>query len=274
MGEIVVAAAASHAPGITGMREAADPEQASRFYAGMEKLHEAFEKARPDVIIEISNDHLYNFYLNNMPSICIGTGTAHKGPYEGGWMGLDPVTLQGHPDLAQALLRQCLDEGLPLAFSEELAIGHAELVPLHFITPKMDVPVIPIMVNDFVDPLPPLRALSRLGEVIRKVVEARPRGERIGIVGTGGLSHWVGIPGMGRVNPDFDQRFLDDVEHSRVGRVLEYTQAEIDSAGNGANEIRNWVTVMAALPEVRGEVAAYEPIVPWITGCAGVIWSS
>ena len=271
MGEIVIAAGASHAPGITGMPEAADPEQSSRFYAGMERMRQAFEKAKPEVIIEISNDHLFNFYLNNMPAICIGTGQKHTGPYEP-WIGMDQRTLTGHPDLARDLLVAALDEGLPLSFSEELYFGHAELVPLHFLTPKMDIPVIPIMINDFVNPLPPLRAAYRLGQVIRQVVEGRPKGERVAVVGTGGLSHWVGVPEMGKVNSNFDQRFLDELEHAHASGILEYTQNEIDAAGNGAHEIRNWIGVMGAMPEARVEVLTYEPIVPWVTGCAGVVW--
>jgi protocatechuate 4,5-dioxygenase, beta chain len=41
----------------------------------------------------------------------------------------------------------------------------------------------------------------------------------------------------------------------------------LKEAGNGAIEIKNWICAMAALPEAQGITIAYEPVVPWITGC-------
>ena len=82
MGEIRVGAALSHAPGITGWPDRADSQQASRFYAGIEKIRRAFEEAKPDVILLVCNEHFVNFYLNNMPAICVGIGESHFGPVE------------------------------------------------------------------------------------------------------------------------------------------------------------------------------------------------
>ena len=61
MDESVVGAAASRAPGITDMPEAA-VEQATRVYAGMGQIQRAFEEVQPDGIIKILNEHLVYFY--------------------------------------------------------------------------------------------------------------------------------------------------------------------------------------------------------------------
>lgn len=273
MGEIVLAIGASHAPGITGYPERADPEQVSRFLAGMEAARRALEEAQPDVIIEISNDHLRNFYLQNMPAICIGTATSYEGPWEEQrFVGITKTTVPGHRELAKAILQEGLNRGFDLAFSEDLELGHAEMVPLHFLTPEWNIPVVPIMVNDIVEPLPLPRRVYQLGGLIRDVVAARPKGERVAVVGTGGLSHWVGTPETGRINVEFDERFLETAERGRGDVLAEWTSYDIGKGGNGAHEVRNWIAAMGTIPGVRGEVTTYEPVEPWITGCGVIIW--
>ena len=46
--------------------------------------------------------------------------------------------------------------------------------------------------------------------------------------------------------------------------------AQSDNAGNGGQEIRNWIALLGAVPGWKGEVLAYEPVPEWITGCATV----
>jgi 2,3-dihydroxyphenylpropionate 1,2-dioxygenase len=86
MGRIVVAAAMSHAPGILAFKDQADPEQAKRFYEGMDRIASEVQAAQPDVIIAVTNEHFANFYLNNVPALCVGTAPSYRGPVEP-WMG-------------------------------------------------------------------------------------------------------------------------------------------------------------------------------------------
>lgn len=273
MGEIVVGVASSHAPGITGQPDLADPEQVSRFYAGMEKLHQAVMEAQPDIIIEIANEHFVNFYFNNMPAICVGTGASHFGPIEPeAFLHIPKRTVPGHPEFAKALVREALNSGFDLAFAEELLLDHGTMTPLHFIDPESRIPVVPILVNNIAEPMPTPGRIYQLGRLIRRVIESRPKGEKVALIGTGGISHWVGTPEMGRINVEFDERFLENIERGRGEAISEWTPEEIGQGGNGAHEIRNWIAVMGAFHGARGEVAAYEPVVPWVTGCGAVIW--
>jgi hypothetical protein len=248
-------------------------EQGSRYYAGMEKLRKAFEEAQPNLIIEIANEHFVNFYLNNMPAICVGTGGAHYGPVEPeSWLGIKPRMVPGQPQFAQDLVREAYAGGFDVAFSEELALDHGTMVPLHFITPDTRIPVVPIIVNNIAEPMPAPWRLYQLGKLIAQVVENRPKDEKVALIATGGISHWVGTPEMGRINVEFDERFLDHLEHGRGETIAQWTPEEIGRAGNGAHEIRNWITVMGAMARHKAEVASYEAVVPWVTGCGAVIW--
>ena len=88
---------------------------------------------------------------------------------------------------------------------------------------------------------------------------------------TGGISHWVGTPETGRINPDWDHRILDHIARADVAALTRLTWEEIErDGGNGGQEIRNWIALLGAVPGWKGEVLAYEPVPEWITGCATV----
>jgi hypothetical protein len=53
-------------------------------------------------------------------------------------------------------------------------------------------------------------------------------------------------------------------------RMLALSDAEVERAGNGAHEIRSWLTVAGAVPGGPARVLAYEPVPAWVTGM-GVI---
>ncbi len=273
MGEISIGAAISHAPGITGWRSRADSQQADRFYAGAEKVRRALEAAKPDVIVLICNEHFVNFYLNNMPAICVGTGQSHFGPVEPeGWLGIPKRRIPGHPALAGALVREALSSGFDLSFAEELALDHGSMVPLYLVDPETRIPVVPIIVNNVAEPMPLPGRIYQLGTLLRRVVAGRPKGESVAILGTGGLSHWVGTPEQGRIHVGFDESFLELAAQGKGSELARWSPEEIGKGGNGAHEVRNWIGVMGAFPEVKAEVVAYEPVVQWATGCGAIIW--
>ncbi|HXG36194.1 MAG TPA: hypothetical protein VNL15_04430, partial [Dehalococcoidia bacterium] len=241
--------------------------------AGMHRIREEFEKVKPDVIIEVANEHFVNFYLDNMPSICIGTGAQHFGPVEPEfWLKIPQGMVPGHPEFAWDLVRGAINSGFEVSFSEELGLDHGTMMPLHFINPERNIPVIPIILNNVMEPMPLPRRIYQLGNIIRQVVASRPKGEKVAIVGTGGLSHWVGTPEMGLINVEFDEKVLDNIEKGKGENLAEWTPQDYGKGGNGAHEVRNWVAVMGALPGLKGEVMTYEPVVPWVTGSAGVVW--
>lgn len=268
MGDVVVGAGTSHAPTIPFLSQRGDREQASRFYAGLETIQEAFEKAKPDVVIVMSNDHWNTFYVDNLPAICVGLANEHFGPIED-HLGIPQRPFPGHRDLAMELVEEALDSGFGVSSSEGLVLDHGIGIPLHFITPAMDVPVIPILVNNLLDPRPPAKVLYQLGALIQRVVSSRPSGERVALLGTGGLSHSPGesVPGL---NVEFDEWFLDEVEAGRGQRLADMSRHEIARGGTAADELKNWITVMGAMPDVQGEILTYEPIGD--IGHGAVLW--
>lgn len=269
MAELVVAAAASHAPMITGSPESADPGQRERVYAGMAALRAEIEAARPDVVVLCSNEHFTNFFLDNFPPFCVGVGERHAGPAEA-WLRIARGTVPGHPALGRWLVERAYAEDFDPAFSEDLCLDHGIMTVYHLLVPEWTLPLVPIVQNCAVAPMPSLARCYRLGAALRRAIEGWPVPARVALVGAGGLSHWVGMPGMGRINAEFDRFVLDRLAAGRAAELLGLTDADVERGGNGAHEIRSWLTVAGAVADRPARILAYEPVTAWVTGM-GVI---
>lgn len=265
MGTMNYSAAMSHAPGISAFPNAPPLDQRNLYFSAIDEARIALEKAEPDALVVIAPDHFTNFFVDNMPAFCVGLNENYVGPAED-WLRIDKCNVPGARALAKDILNTCFASGIEPAFSEDLRLEHSVMVPLSLLTPKMDIPIVWIMINCQVPPLPPLRRCFELGRAIRRVFDRRDG--RFAILGTGGLSHWPGAPEGGDIDDVFDREFLAMLERGVPEPVLALTNERIDQAGFGAWEVRQWLTVLGAGPERRGRTLAYAAVREWETGCA------
>ncbi|MBI1733964.1 MAG: extradiol ring-cleavage dioxygenase [Candidatus Rokubacteria bacterium] len=273
MADIVAAALTSHAPLITGRPDVARPEQRDRLYAGFQELGRRFAAARPDVLVMFVNDHIQNFSYENIPAFCVGLAESYDAPGPGSatFMRIPARTVRGARDWAQALLERGLAAGFDFAYSYHIESWDEMSVPLSFLDPDGRIPIVPVYTNCAAPPLPSLRRCHDVGALVGSFIRSRPPAERVGIVATGGISHWVGTPETGRIHPEWDHFVLDHVARADLEPLLRLTWDEIErDGGNGGQEIRNWLAALGAAPGWKGEVLAYEPVAEWITGCATV----
>ena len=273
MAEVVAAALTSHAPLITGRPDVARPEQRDRLHAGFAELGRRFAAARPDVLVMFVNDHIQNFSYENMPAFCIGLADAYDAPGPGSarFMRIPARKVRGARDWAHALLERGLAAGFDFAYSYHIESWDEMSVPLSFIDPDGTIPVVPVYTNCAAPPLPSLRRCHDVGGFVGAFIRERRSSERVGIVATGGISHWVGTPETGRIHPEWDHWVLDHVARGDLEPMLRLTWDEIErDGGNGGQEIRNWVGALGVTPGWKGENLAYEPVPEWITGCATV----
>jgi 2,3-dihydroxyphenylpropionate 1,2-dioxygenase len=140
------------------------------------------------------------------------------------------------------------------------------MVPLHFLTPSYDLPIIPANINCQGPPLAPLHRAWVFGQALREAADSVP--ERIALIGTGGISHWPATPDSGKINENWDRQFLDEWSRCDKAAMLSYadSQSYLD-AGQGAFEIRTFMTVSAATEGAPGIVHFYEPIPIFAVGC-------
>jgi len=263
---LVFAGACSHAPGITGRAHMADPDDKATFYEAFDGMREALEATKPDAIIVIAAEHFANFFMNNMPSYCIGMGEEYSGPIEDPeWLGIKRTKVPGNPDLSKRIIEQVLQD-VDVAYAEEWQFDHGIAVPLNFLTPHYDLDVIPVNINCQGPPLTPLHRAYAFGEALRKACDAVP--ERIAIVGTGGISHWPATPDSGKVNEEWDQTFLKEWAANDKDAMLRYTDEEtLRDAGQGGFEIRTFIAISGATAGKTATIHYYRPIPIFAVGC-------
>ena len=263
---LVFAGVCSHAPGITGRSERADPALRDGFYAALDRMRQGLEDARPDALIVIAAEHFANFFMNNMPAICVGMAEHYEGPIEDeAWLRIKRRRIPGAPALSRALIQEVMSD-IDLAYAEEWKFDHGIMVPLHFLTPRYDLPVIPVNINCQGPPLIPPKRAYEFGRSLRRACDARP--ERIALIGTGGISHWPATPDSGRINERWDREFLERFLANRREELIAYRDDETwRDAGQGGFEIRTFIAVAGATEGCTGDLWFYAPIPIFAVGC-------
>jgi 2,3-dihydroxyphenylpropionate 1,2-dioxygenase len=263
---LVFAGVCSHAPGITGRADQADPDIRDRFYAAFDKMRADLETTRPDAIVIIAAEHFANFFMNNMPSFAIGMADHYDGPIEDpGWLGIERRRVPGARGLSERFISRVMDTS-DVSYAEEWKFDHGIMVPLHFLTPRYDLPVIPVNINCQGPPLTPLHRAWAFGEAIRSACDALP--ERIAVVGTGGISHWPATPDSGKINVEWDLDFMDRWCRNDRDALIDYDDSTVYAdAGQGGFEIRTFITVAAAAGSATGTVHFCEPIPIFAVSC-------
>lgn len=243
---LVYAGALSHAPGITGRAHLAnDVAKRDEFYAALEKQRQDVKASGAEALIVIAAEHFGNFFMNNMPAFCIGIGEKYSGPIEDPqWLKIAKTSVPGAPSIARRLTREVM-QTVDTSYAEEWLFDHGIMVPLHFLTPEYDLPIIPVNINCQGPPLTPLHRAWAFGEAIRRAADKIP--EKIAIVGTGGISHWPATPDSGKINEEWDREFLDRLTRFDKNALLSYTDEETyRDAGQGGFEIRTFIAAAAA----------------------------
>jgi hypothetical protein len=131
---------------------------------------------------------------------------------------------------------------------------------------------VPIVINTLAEPQPSVRRCLALGRVVGEVARRSPR--RIGIVATGGMSHDPGERNHGRIDSDFDRRFLDHMARGDIDGLGCYSVADLAAAGAGAIELLGWIALAGALGSFSGDVIFYEAVQPWATGIGAMSFES
>jgi aromatic ring-opening dioxygenase catalytic subunit (LigB family) len=263
---LVFAAVCSHAPGITGRADMADPALRDPFHAAFRKLGEQLRAAEPAAVIVVAAEHFANFFMNNMPSFAIGMADRYAGPIEDpAWLNIAHTHILGDSALSRTLIAEIM-QSVDVAFAEEWNFDHGIMVPLSFLTPAYDLPVVPVNINCQGPPLTPLHRVWAFGEALRRAADSVP--QRIALIGTGGISHWPATPDSGRINEAWDRDFLERWSRNDRSALLSYTdQATYREAGQGGFEIRTFISVAAAA-RGHGTVQHYMPIPIFAVGCS------
>ena len=291
--DVVGAFACSHAALLITRADKAPEAQRRAVYGAFAEMGREIVASKPDGIVIVGTDHGRIYPLSSLPQYTIGVSALARGI---GDAGLPQRDIRIHQAFARQILVGCLDAEVDLAYSESMTIDHSFLAPLLLSIPELDIPIVPLVQNCNAPPLPTLKRSHAVGKALGEAICRAPAG-RVVVIGTGGLSHWVGSPAYqsfmtepagtrlerqkeypltltdtGPVNEDFDRAFIDLICHGKAHQFLQEwdTDRLRTAGGNGAQEVRNWLLIAGVVQDQPARLLAYEAVKEWLTGTAVV----
>jgi 3-O-methylgallate 3,4-dioxygenase len=111
---------------------------------------------------------------------------------------------------------------------------------------RLKLPVIPVILNTFDPPNQPTpRRCVALGNALRELIAEWPQDLRVGVIASGGLSHFV-------VDEALDQHVLAAIRRKDLAALAALDPLQLQA---GSSEIRNWIVVGAMARDLDlGEV--------------------
>lgn len=272
MAELVGVYAASHGPMIVRSWPDLAEHWKAKLTSAFSELGRRIEAARPDVLIEISPDHWVNFFIDNLPGICVGVGETHGGPPEPWLKAFPHREIAGHPPLARHIVETAVAYGFEPSVSYRLTLDHGFCIPLWKAGLETLPAIVPVVINDIEPPLPAVRRCYEWGAMLKDAIASFPGSLRVAVLGTGGLSHSIGEPTMGALDEPFDRECIDHLKAGDPARLIEFLDERLPATGNGAAEIRNWVAAHGAAGGRGFELIQYDPIPELYTGWGIASW--
>src|SRR5439155_15530661 len=156
--------------------------------------------------------------------------------------------------LALHLINSLVDSEFDIASSNGLRPGHGEGHAHAFVRKRLmedpDLPVVPVFLNTYYPPNQPTpRRCYKLGQAIRAAVESYPGDARIGIAGSGGLSHFV-------VDETLDHAVIDACRRNDAEALQSLPRKKLNS---GSSEIRMWICAAGASEHLDVKWSSYVP---------------
>lgn len=234
-------------------------ERYNAAFGAVEELRKKIQAADIDVLIVIGDDQDEVFTLNNTPSFGIYYGETilneKREDLEGKpWFVRaraqrqepdGPVNYPVNSALAKYLIRGLCDKNFDCAamkgFNQGIYEGHA----FSFIHRKYlqgtNLPIVPIFMNTFEDPNQPTpRRCVEIGKALKEVIENYPEDIRVGVLASGGLSHFI-------VEEELDKGILEAIKNKDLETLANIDPKELMA---GSSEIRNWIVTAAAVTDL------------------------
>jgi 2,3-dihydroxyphenylpropionate 1,2-dioxygenase len=272
------------------------------FVRGVVEARSKIEAIAPTALVIFGPDHFRNFFYDVLPPFCIGLETVTAfGDY-----GTPKGELPLARTLAREIQRSVAEAGFDPAVSLKMGVDHGLSQPYAVLEPSLKTPMVPIMVNANGAPRPSMRRCHAFGKAVGDAIRGWAADERVVILASGGLSHWVrpvsaddpgttpdmrefvinGREGVveysaardaslqerikqgvdGRVNDTWDRWFLDTVSSGDLEPVFKLTDDAMQEAAG--NGSHELRSWIAAMGAWGGPVKelAYEPVRRWVTG--------
>ncbi|NUA31252.1 protocatechuate 3,4-dioxygenase [Cupriavidus basilensis] len=236
--------------------------------AAMDELRERIRAARLDVLLVVGDDQTELFRTTNNPAFAIYYGETMRNAKRDlspsdGWYKKARMARQ-EPDadrdypvnaaMGRWLIRELCDRDFDITAMDGLERGQFEGHAFSFIHRRylqgLDLPVVPVIVNTFDPPNQPTpRRCIQLGAALRQLIAAYPEDLRVGVLASGGLSHFV-------VDAELDTAIIDAIRRKDTTFLASLDPRQLQA---GSSEIRNWLIAVEAVRDLDLEWVSYVP---------------
>lgn len=124
---------------------------------GFAEMRQKLDEARPNALLCVNCDHLNQWFRDNMPAFLIGKGETAAGPFEHEVtdFGVPRYRSRARNEAARAIVQAGFTVGVDFGLSDEYTIDHSFALPLAYIRPEADLPIIPLFAKVMAPPVPP-----------------------------------------------------------------------------------------------------------------------
>jgi len=226
--------------------------RSARCTAAIAAMKQAYDAANVDVAVIIGKDQK-EIFLEHSPSIAIYSGKEiHNGPPQRLVYAPDHAVIhQGYPDLATHLLTAIAADGFDLtdlmSWPDNAWMQDMPIVPHAFgfvyrqIMADNPPRNVPILINTFYPPTQPsMERAIRFGEALTRAIESWPGNERVAIIASGGLSHFV-------CDETFDRQIIGYMENCDLTALEAVDDRSYQS---GTSEIKLYAAVLVAMRKI------------------------
>lgn len=269
-------------------------EQYAAVCRAVDRLATALVTAQLDVLLIVGDDQLELFSFATMPALALFYGDQIVSGLWGSRFatyqrqGRPPSTplspqllhavaagyamdtrrsLTCAPAFARTLLASLTEQGFDVAGLGELpstdetsGLGHAYGAIVTQLLRSQPLPIVPIFINTYFPPNQPTPSRCYdLGLALQHAIASSPSDLRVGLVASGGLSHFV-------TDEHLDRQVLAAVRDGSEAQLRALPRHLLNA---GSSEIRNWIAVAAACRHLQVLWDEYIPVyrTPAGTGC-------
>lgn len=252
----------------------------------LDRLARAIVEARLDALVVVGDDQREQYLEDNQPAFLVYCGaTIENAPLElpenapEYWKRArsqyhEPSGRRAYPvaaDLAFHITEFLAARDFDISFAKNLSRARGEGHAFGFVHRRLlgaaELPIVPFVVNTYYPPNQPRPARCfAIGRALREAIESFAGRQRVGVIASGGLSHFT-------VDEQLDRNVLAGCA-SGNGKAL--SAIPPNKLNSGSSEIRNWIVAAGAAEGLRTRWQEYVPLyrTPAGTGCgmAFALW--
>jgi protocatechuate 4,5-dioxygenase beta chain len=253
MATIIGGLTTSHIPAVGNAiaNESYDDPYWKPFFDAYPPIREWLNEQKPDVAINIYNDHGLGFFLDKMPTFAIGAAHEYRNEDEGwGIPTLPPFP--GDPRFSWHIIESMVADEFDITSCQELAVDHGFTVPMQLFWPGLTANpnfprAIPISANTVQHPIPTLNRAYKFGKALRKAILSYPEDVKVVVLGTGGLSHQLDGQRAGFINKKFDLMCMEKIvtDPESLTKISRYDL--VREAGAQGTEFLMWMMMRGTL---------------------------